>query len=373
MPATKDYYELLGVPRTADEKAIKSAYRKLARQCHPDVSPDDPGAEERFKQVSEAYAVLSDPEKRASYDRYGPGFEGFQQASSPPPGYNGGPFQYQSTSFGDLGDLFENLLGGGAGRRGATKPARSPGATLEKPLAVSLATAVFGGTEVLRLEIDEPCSTCDGMGVSYEPCPTCAGSGTDRTRRGMLGPAACGTCGGRGQVPGERCAACRGSGRAGRSRRVEVKIPPGVRTGSKIRVKGEGRAGTGGGTRGDLVLIIDVESHPFFGRDEDDLTCEIPVSFAEAALGAEISVPTRDGRATLKIPPGTQSGQVFRLRGMGVPRLKGGGHGDQLVSVRITAPKKLSRKARDLVEQLAREVPEEPRESLRDVSLGREP
>lgn len=374
MPATKrDYYEVLGVPRDADDKALKSAYRKLARECHPDVRPGDATCEERFKEISEAYSVLSDQEKRSAYDRFGHGFENYQGGPTPPPGWGSGG-NGQATYAGDasmFGDLFEQLLGGG--RRAAQRPERAEGRNLERSLPIRFETAIFGGSETLRLEMDEPCSACDGMGLHYVPCSACGGSGVSRGgARGIFGAAPCPSCGGRGQTPGDRCTECRGSGRVERKRRVEVKIPPGVRTGSKIRVKGEGLPGTGGAPRGDLVLSVEVAPHSFFGREDDHLTCEVGVTFSEAALGASISVPTRDGRATLKVPPGTQSGQVFRLRGMGAPRLKGGGHGDQLVTVKIVAPKKLSRKAHELLEELAKETAEDPRAGLEGVALERE-
>lgn len=373
MTAAKDYYAVLGVPRNADEKTVKAAFRRLARECHPDVNPGDPTAEERFKELGEAYAVLSDPEKRAAYDRFGPDFAAWQAGGAGPAGYQGTYTTHvEYGDLGDIGDLFETLLGGG-GRRASggfgRRTARARGEVLQRDIDITFETALFGGTEVLRVELDEPCPNCDGLGTRYQPCSACGGTGRDRSRRNLLVAASCQTCAGRGEVPGDRCAECRGSGAAHRSRRVEVDIPAGVKTGSQIRVRGEGMAGTRGGERGDLMLRVRVGKHAFFDRSGDDITCEVPVTFAEAALGAEITVPTKDGRATLRVPPGTQSGQTLRLRGMGFPKLRGGGTGDQLVTVKVVVPKKLSRKARELVEELGREANDDPRAHLANVRL----
>jgi len=368
MPATKDYYEILGVPRDADEKAIKSSYRHLARECHPDVNPGDPQAEERFKDLSEAYSVLSDPEQRAAYDHFGPDFAKWQNGA-PTGGPGGARWEYQTTGqYGDIGDLFETLLGG-MGRRSSPRHSRQKGRDLQKELEIGFAASVLGGIETLRVELDEPCAACDGQGVHHRACQVCGGSGADQSKRSVLGPAPCRECGGSGQVPTDRCTECRGSGAAHRSRKVEVTVPAGVKTGSKVRVKGEGLAGTGGSPRGDLILDIKVRSHPFFGRKGDDLTCEVPISFAEAVLGGEIMVPTKDGRAALKIPAGTQNGQTFRLRGMGAPRVGGSGSGDQLVTVRIAVPKKASKRVRELAEELRRDLPDDPRAGLGDCRL----
>jgi len=370
MPATKDYYDVLGVPRNADEKTIKSAYRHLARECHPDVNPGDPQAEERFKYLNEAYTVLSDGDKRAAYDRFGPDFAKWQNGA-PPGGPGGVRWEYQSTGqFGDIGDLFETLLGG-MGRRASPRRSRQKGRDLEKELEISFGTSVFGGAETLRVELDEPCAACDGQGVHHRTCQACGGSGADQSRRSVIGPAPCRECGGSGEVPTDRCTECRGTGAAHRSRKVEVKIPAGVKIGSKVRVKGEGLAGTGGSPRGDLILNIKVGDHAFFGRKGDDLTCEVPISFAEAVLGAEIMVPTKEGRAALKMPSGTQNGQTFRLRGMGAPKLGGSGCGDQLVTVRIAVPRKASKRTRELVAELKRELPDDPRADIGDCLLRR--
>ncbi len=373
MPATKDFYDLLGVTRDADEKTIKSAYRRLARECHPDVNPNDPGAEERFKSLSEAYHVLSDPQRRAAYDHYGPEYASYQGngGGGPQPDFSD-MFRRGTGPFADLGDIFETLLGGASQRAPHGRGGRRDGANLERDLEIDFATSVFGGTETLRVELDEPCPACDGMGVHYRRCEACGGTGVQQGQRGMFGMAVCPACGGRRQVPGDRCTECRGSGAVHRSRRVEVKVPAGVRDGSRVRVRGEGLAGTGGGSRGDLVLVIRVRPHAFFRREGDDLACEAPVSFTEAALGAEITVPTKDGRATLKIPAGTQSGQVFRMRGLGPPRLKGPGCGDQLVTVRVAVPKKLSKQARKTVEELARELTDDVRAGLEEHTLRRD-
>lgn len=375
MPMTKDYYDILGVDRNADAKTIKAAYRRLARECHPDVNPDDPEAEERFKELSQAYAVLSDPEKRAAYDRFGPDFA--SRAGTDGAQYtwqgSGAPGPFGAEDFGGLGDLFETLFGGAMGGRTATASQAKPqrGRNLEQEIWVDFADAVFGAEQSLRIEFDEDCERCSGQGYSYRVCPSCGGTGADRSRRSLVGMAPCSDCRGSGQIPDRRCESCHGTGVHHRSRRVSVKIPAGVRTGSKVRVRGEGMAGTNGGPRGDLILTVHVRDHHFFGREGDDLTCEVPVTYAEACLGAEITVPTKEGRAKLKVPAGTQSGRVLRLRGMGVPHLNGSGCGDQLVTIRVSVPTKLSREARRLIEELDKELKEDPRAGIPMEGLRR--
>jgi molecular chaperone DnaJ len=374
VPMTKDYYDILGVDRSADEKAIKAAYRRQARECHPDVNPDDPQAEERFKELSQAYAVLGDPQKRAAYDRYGHDFASrtgnggtqytWQEA--------GGPGPFAGGDVGGFGDLFETLFGGGMGGATATRQARPErGRSLEQDIAVDFADAIFGTEESLRIELDEPCEDCSGHGYSYRACPSCGGTGADASRRSMLGMAPCSECRGSGEIPDRRCEPCRGTGTRHRSRRVSVKIPAGVQDGSRVRVRGEGMAGLNGGPRGDLILTVRLKEHSFFGRKGDDLTCEIPVSFAEACLGAEITVPTKDGRAKLKVPAGTQSGRIMRLRGMGAPHLNGSGTGDQLVTIRVSVPTKVGREARRLIEELDKEINDDPRAGIPMEGLRR--
>lgn len=377
----KDYYDILGVPRDAAAKDIKGAYRRLARKHHPDVNAGDPEAAERFKEISEAYAVLSDLEKRRQYDRFGHQWEQWSRAQGGPFDYSqGGPGQgfpgggFTVEGVGDWSDLFESLFTGTrfseAQRPRSDAPAS--GQTIEEKVEVTLAEAVFGATKTVQLELEDPCGECRGEGFRQATCSQCGGTGQGRSpRSGPLGLSlGCSACGGRGMVPSGRCDKCRGSGRVSRSRRIEVKIPPGVQTGSKIRVRGEGLASPdAGGRRGDLILVTQVLEDGFLKRRGDDLICEVPITFAEAALGAEIRVPTKDGRVKLTIPPGTQSDQVFRLAGLGVPHLKGKGSGDQLVKVVVTVPKRVSRRARDLIEEWSREEPENPRAQIEHYRL----
>lgn len=370
----KDYYSILGVGRSATEKEIKQAYRKLARKYHPDVNPNKKEAEEKFKEVSEAYEVLSDQEKRRLYDRFG---ENWRTGGMSPPG-TGGPGGFTYQTYGgfpesDLGsasfsDIFENLFGAGT-RTGRQRPARpAQGEDIQEEIYISLEDAYKGATRSLSLELPETCGTCEGTGEkpgsARKTCPKCKGSGKGRSLGGLLG-APCDQCGGTGQVSAEACPTCHGRGRVLRQRRLEVKIPPGVDTGSKIRLAGEGLPGQRGGPRGNLYLIVKVRPHPIFERKGDDVHIEVPVTFPEAALGAEIQVPTLKGRATMRIPAGTQSGQAFRLSGQGMPRLKGTGHGDQYVRVKITVPKNLKERERELVRELASLRPENPRQSQR--------
>ncbi|MGQ9524567.1 MAG: molecular chaperone DnaJ [Armatimonadota bacterium] len=358
----KDYYEILGVPRNATEKEIKQAYRRLARKYHPDVNPGNKQAEEKFKEISEAYEVLSDKEKRAKYDQFG---EYWKQASQQAEaGWTGGFTRPGDTGAGfDLGfDLFETLFGG---RRGQTAAqAEAPGRDVEQEIEVTLEEAFSGTTKHLTLTLQDTCTACRGTGdqpgAPSRPCPSCQGSGKAAGIAGLLGQA-CDRCGGRGLVTYQRCATCGGSGWVHRQRRIEVKIPPGVDNGSRIRLAGEGMAGNAGGRRGDLYLIVRVRPHPTFERKGDDLYLEVPITFPEAALGAEITIPTINGRAKMKVPPGTQSGQSFRLAGMGMPRLNGAGRGDQIVKLHVVVPRNLTTRERELVRELASLRPESPR------------
>jgi molecular chaperone DnaJ len=345
----RDYYEVLGVSRDADEGTLKSAYRKLAHQYHPDKNPGDKAAEEKFKELTEAYAVLSDADKRARYDRFGHGAGGvpFEDAF----GFGG------ASSINDIfGDIFGEMFGGQ--RRGG-RGARARGSDLRYDLQVSFEEAAFGTTA--RLEIPRPkrCDTCQGSGAkpgtSPKTCGTCGGSGEVRLTQGFFSIArTCHHCGGAGRVVVDKCAACGGAGSKREVATVEVKIPAGVDTGTRMKLAGEGEpAPTPGGAPGDLFVVLGVRDHPIFRREDTEVLCDMPIAFWQAALGATLDVPTLDGTAKVKIPAGTQSGKVFRIKGKGIPSLQGGGRGDQHVRVFVEVPTQLSREQRELLEKLA--------------------
>lgn len=350
----KDYYEILEVSRSATDQEIKSAYRRLAVKYHPDKNPGDAEAEEKFKEAAEAYAVLSNSEQRARYDRYG------HQGVSSGAGANWG-----AQGFGNiediLGDLFGfgDMFGGGGGRAGnARRSAAQRGADLRYDLEITLEDAAQGMTAQLRIPRLETCETCSGTGAKSgtqpETCATCAGSGQIRYQQGFFSVArTCSNCRGTGRVIKQPCETCRGAGRVEREKQMEVKIPAGVETGSRLRIVGEGEGGTQGGGAGDLYVVIHVKEHEQFERQGSNLYAAVPVTFAQAALGAEIEVQTLGGTQPLKIPAGTQTGTVFRLKGHGMPVLGGRGHGDLFVSVTLRTPTKLTREQRRLLEQLS--------------------
>lgn len=364
----KDYYQILGVSKTASEKEIKQAYRKLARKYHPDVNPGDKAAEEKFKEVSEAYEVLSDPEKRKKYDQFGEQWQNLRQGR--PGSYSAGSVDFDFDLGQGLGDLFETLFGERPGRRGARRtPGPRRGEDLQYPIEVTLEEAVNGATRVLNISVPETCPTCNGTGARpgsrMTTCPVCRGSGRGRTIAGItLTGEVCERCAGTGQVPQETCATCKGEGQVERTRRVEVKIPKGVYDGAKVRVAGQGAPGVRGGQPGDLMLHVRVQPHPLFERKGDDLYVELPVTFAEAALGAEVPVPTVTGKVMTRVPPGVQSGQSLRLAGLGVPHLRGGGAGDLYARIKVTVPKNLSPRERELIEELSKLRREDPRARL---------
>jgi molecular chaperone DnaJ len=347
----KDYYRVLGVSDTASAKDIKSAYRKLSRQYHPDANSGDAAAEERFKEVSAAYDVVGDAERRKEYDeirRLGPGAAGF-----PGGGSSGGGFQFQDV--GDLGDLLGGLFGRqGGGRARGTGPHR--GQDLETELHLTFEDAVAGITTVVHLTSDAGCSTCHGSGArpgtSPRPCASCGGRGVVADNQGPFSfSSPCPACGGRGVTVDDPCPTCRGSGVERRPREVKVRIPAGVQDLQRIRLKGRGSPGRNGGPAGDLYVVVHVQPHPLFSRSGPDLTLTAPVTFAEAALGADITVPTLShGPVTLRVPAGTRSGRTFRVKGKGVPATKG--TGDLLVTVEVAVPSKLSSAERTAVEAL---------------------
>jgi len=352
----RDYYEVLGVARDAGDAELKKAYRRLALQYHPDRNPDDPQAEERFKEASEAYAVLSDPEKRRAYDRFG--FAGLG-------GQGGGPGDFGD--FGDLGgfsdlfnDLFGDIFGAGRAGRGRRRGRGRRGADLRYNLEIGLGDVLTGLETTLKLPKMRPCGTCSGSGArpgtSPERCGQCGGTGQMLLQQGFFRISRpCDLCGGAGEVVRERCAECRGSGRVESQQTITVRVPPGVEDGMRLRLAGEGEAGIAGGPAGDLYVVISVAEHPLFERDGRDLHSEVPIPFGVAALGGEAEVPTLEGRVSLRIPEGTQSGRIFRLRGKGLPALRGGPRGDQLVRIFVEVPTKLSGRARKLLEEFAEE------------------
>jgi molecular chaperone DnaJ len=351
----KDYYRVLGVSETASAKDIKSAYRKLSRQYHPDANAGDASAEERFKEISAAYDVVGDAEKRKEYDevrRLGPAAAGF-------PGGGGGPGGFTFTDGGDLGDLLGGLFGrGGGGRRGAASRGGGPhrGQDLEAELHLTFEDAVAGVTTAVHLTSDAPCGTCHGSGAkpgtTPHQCSNCGGRGVVSDNQGLFSLSSpCPFCAGRGVIIDDPCPTCRGTGVERRPREVKLRVPAGVDEGQRIRLKGRGGPGRNGGPSGDLYVVVRVSPHPLFGRRGNDLTLTVPVTFPEAALGADIAVPTLGGApVTLRVPPGTRSGRTFRVKGKGVPLAKGSG--DLLVTVEVAVPSKLSSAERKAVEAL---------------------
>jgi molecular chaperone DnaJ len=349
----RDYYEVLSVSRTATDQEIKSAYRRLAVQYHPDKNPNDASAEEKFKEAAEAYSVLSDPEQRKRYDRFG--HAGVSSSAA-------GAGSWGAPGFGGIEDILGDLFGFGdvfgGGRAGARRSSAQRGADLRYDLEITLEEAANGMTAQLRIPRLESCETCKGSGAAAgsqpENCSTCAGSGQVRYQQGFFSVArTCHVCRGTGRVIKNPCGDCNGTGRVEREKQLEVKVPAGVETGSRLRVSGEGQAGAQGGVSGDLYVVIHVAEHEQFERQGSNLYEAVPITFAQAALGADLMVKTLDGEEKLKVPMGTQTGTVFRLRGKGMPVLGGRGRGDLFVSVTVITPTTLTREQRRLLEQLA--------------------
>jgi len=348
----RDYYEVLGVGREASDTEIKSAYRRLAMQHHPDRNPDNQEeAGEKFKEITEAYSVLADTQKRAAYDRYG--HAGLSSGGNWTPDFN-------STIFSDFEDIFGDLFGFGDvfGRGGGRRTRTVGGVDLRYDLAITLEEAAKGLETKIKIPRWEPCATCEGTGAKKGSkaitCPTCGGRGQLRQQQGFFTVMrTCPQCQGMGQVIKDLCPACHGEGRSNQERVLGLKIPPGVDDGTRLRVAGEGGVATRGTAPGDLYVILKVREHPFFERRGNDLYCTIPVSIAQASLGAEIQVPTLDGEERLHISEGAQSGQVFRLRGMGMPVLEGRGRGDLYVAILVVTPTHLSREQKRWLEALA--------------------
>ena len=353
MSNKRDYYEILGVPRDASAKEIKAAYRKLARKYHPDVNPGDAGAEERFKSVAEAFAVLSDEERRAKYDRGG--HEAFGAGFDP---FSGGGFNPQDFDFGmgDLSDLFRMFAGGS--RRGPPGGGATRGEDIEFEVRVPFEDAVRGTTITIRVPRQAACSDCGGKGFRPRStevgCPECGGTGRIVRPTGRVHMAStCGRCGGAGRLPGVPCDPCGGTGRRGSEERVRVRVPAGVSAGARVRVAKKGNAGRRGGPPGDAYLKIQVEPHPTVRRDGRNLVCDVAIGIARASLGGSVEIPTLDGPATITIPPGTRSGQRFRLRGRGVLATAGKPAGDLYAVIQIHPPTDLDGRTRELLEELA--------------------
>lgn len=363
----KDYYEIIGVPRDASEADIKKAFRQLALKYHPDRNPEDKESEEKFKEINEAYSCLIDPEKRANYDRFG-------TAEGIGPGYS--PF---GTGFGDIfEDIFGDFFGTFGGRR-RQRPTK--GQDLRYDLDITLMEAAFGTDKTIEVPRWEDCIECRGSGSAPGKmpvtCPNCKGAGQIRIQQGFFSISrTCNRCGGAGKIITDPCEVCKGQGKVRKFKTVNIKIPPGVDTDSRLRISHEGEMGFHGGPRGDLYIYLNVEEHPFFKREGNDLYCEVPVSFPQAALGAEVEVPTIDGTQKLRVPAGTPSGKIFHLKGKGVQRLGGASRGDQIVRVYVDVPKSLTQKQRELLEEFAHitgdEVNKSFKEKIKDLFTGAE-
>jgi molecular chaperone DnaJ len=366
MAAVKDPYAVLGVPRTATDDQIKKAYRKLARDNHPDRNPDDAAAEERFKDVQTAYDVLSDAEKRKQYDQFGadgPGPFG--------PGAGGNFRNYRVDNDFDLGDLFGNIFGGGRGRARA-RPQPERGVDLESRVRLSFDDALAGVQVRVPVEVETACHVCGGSGAepgtAPRACPDCEGTGMVSDSHGLFALSQpCPRCRGNGTIVDKPCRSCSGTGRERVTKRYSVKIPAGARDGTRIRLKGKGEPGRNGGPAGDLYVVVEVEPSQLYERRGADLVLDVPVSYPEAALGATVEIPTPGGPVALKVPAGTEHGKLLRVKGRGAPKLKGGGHGDLLARVKVTVPQKLSKAEKQALEGYRNVSREQPRERFERV------
>ena len=357
----RDYYEVLGVSKGASEDEIKRAYKKLARKYHPDMNPGDKEAEEKFKEINEANEILSDPEKKSRYDQFG--FAGVDPNYGAGAGsaYGGAGFD-----FGDLGDIFGSFFGGGfgGGFGGAQQRRNGPqrGESIRMSVSVSFNEAAFGCEKDVTLDRSEQCPTCHGngcaSGTTPEVCPECRGTGTVQVRRQtpmgvFASTSACTKCGGTGKIIHQPCGECHGNGRVHKRRTVKVSIPAGIDNGQTISLRGQGHAGKNGGPNGDLLITVMVKPHELFRRDGTSVFCEAPITFAQAVLGAELEIPTIDGKVKYAIPEGTQTGTVFRLKGKGIPVLNGRGRGDQYVTVTIETPRNLNREQKEALRKFS--------------------
>lgn len=368
----RDFYEVLGVSRSAADQDIKSAYRKLALQYHPDRNPGDKAAEERFKEAAEAYSVLADADKRARYDRFG--HAGVAGAAGGSGGVDPTIFADFQDIFGGLGDIFGfgDMFGGGRRRSGPQR-----GTDLRYDLEITFEQSAKGAETTIQIPRHETCQTCSGSGAaagtSATTCPQCRGAGQLRYQQGFFTVArTCGQCRGTGKVIAKPCPTCRGQGAVEQQRKITVNIPAGIATGQRLRLSGEGEAGAQGGPSGDLYVVIHVAEHQFFTRDGNDLHCEVPLSFATLALGGEVQVPGIDGDESVKVAEGTQPGTSVRVRGKGMPDVSGRGRGDLIVTVQGVTPKKLTKEQRKLLEQLAATLPAQKFEPTRAAEATEE-
>ncbi|MCR4962651.1 MAG: molecular chaperone DnaJ [Firmicutes bacterium] len=365
MAQKRDYYEVLGVGRDASPEEIKKAYKKLAKQYHPDLNPDSKTAEEKFKEVQEAYDVLSDEQSRARYDQFGhndPGAGGFGGFGGG--GFGGGGF---GGGFGSMGDIFETFFGGGFSQANDPSAPRQ-GADLRVDLSIAFEEAAQGVEKEITIGRMESCKKCHGSGAapgsSRQKCAQCGGTGKVRVNQSTAfgqfqTVRSCPSCNGTGSIIKEPCPDCGGSGRKRQTRTIKVKVPAGVDTGSRLRMAGEGEGGVNGGPAGDLFIYVTVKPHKYFKRQDDNVLCDFPLNFAQAALGAEVEVPTLDGKVKLTIPEGTQTGTTFRLRGRGFPKLRGYGRGDQHVKVKVVTPTRLSEEQKELLRKFGEGYKEE--------------
>ncbi len=357
MPQSKrDYYEVLELGKDASDADIKKAYRKLAKQYHPDMNPGDKSAEEKFKEVNEAYEVLSDPQKKSRYDQFG-------HAGVDPNSFGGAGAGFGDFDFGGIGDIFESFFGGGGfGRSSRSRSGPQKGADLKYATEISFEEAAFGVEREISINRNETCTTCGGSGAkpgtSPVTCKTCNGTGQVQYRQStpfgqFVNVKTCDACRGEGKIIKEACPACNGKGKNRKSIKIKLNIPAGIDDGQTISLRGEGDPGAKGGPAGDLFVTVNVRPHALFKRQGNDVVCEVPITFVQAALGADLEVPTLDGKVKYSMPEGTQTGTIFRLKGKGIPFLRGNGRGDQYIKVEIDVPKKLNEKQKAVLKQFA--------------------